>query len=56
MYAQEKVENNKKPHVISDLPIKSKFIDFLVKLHAKQVLKKRTMPVENVIQNINIFY
>jgi hypothetical protein len=56
MYVDDRVENNKKPHVISDLPIKSKFIDFLVKLHAKQVLKKRARPVENVIQNINIFY
>jgi len=55
-YADEKVANNKKPHVISDLPTKSEFIDFLVKLRAKQVLKKRTMAVENVIQNINIFY
>lgn len=56
MYVHEKVANNKKPHVISNLPIKSKFIDFLVKLQANQVLKKRTIPVENVIQNINIFY
>ncbi|TQR15402.1 hypothetical protein [Psychrobacillus vulpis] len=56
MYAHEKAANNKKPHVISNLPTKSEFIDFLVKLRAKQVLKKRTMLVENVIQNINIFY
>lgn len=56
IYVQEKVANNKYPHVISGLPSNSEFIDFLVKLRATQVLKKRILPIENVIQNINIFY
>jgi len=56
MYVHENLENNKYPYVISVLPTKSKFIDFLVKLRANQVLKKRVMHIEKVIQNINIFY
>ncbi|WHX98078.1 hypothetical protein [Neobacillus sp. DY30] len=56
IYAQEKLENNDYPYVISGLPSKSEFIDFLVKLRAKQVLKKRILLIEIVIQNINIFY
>ncbi|MGJ7913769.1 SMI1/KNR4 family protein [Neobacillus sp. LXY-1] len=55
-YVYEKVVNNKFPYDISGLPSKSDFIDFLVKLRSKQVLKKRILTLENVIQNINIFY
>lgn len=56
MYVHENLEKNKYPYVISVLPTKLKFIDFLVKLRANQVLKKRIMHIEKVIQNINIFY
>lgn len=56
MYVHEKVAKNKFTHVISDLPTKSEFIDFLVQFRAKQVIKKRIIPIENVIQNIKIFY
>ncbi|MED3549371.1 SMI1/KNR4 family protein [Cytobacillus praedii] len=54
-YVHEK-ENNKCSYVISGLPAKSECIDFLVKLRNKQVLKKRKLPIENVIQNIDLFY
>ncbi|WP_226665576.1 SMI1/KNR4 family protein [Metabacillus litoralis] len=55
-YVQEKVATNNFQPVISDLPTKSNFLDFLVKLRSKQVLKRRILPLDNVIQNINIFY
>lgn len=55
-YVHEKASNNKFSYLISSLPAKSEFIDFLVKLLNKQVLKKRILRIEKVIQNINIFY
>ncbi|WP_419393288.1 SMI1/KNR4 family protein [Cytobacillus praedii] len=55
-YVHEKAANNKFPYVISGLPAKSEFINFLVELRNRQVLKKRILPIENVIQNIEIFY
>jgi hypothetical protein len=55
LYVHEKVENNRFP-VIRGLPSKSELINFLVKLRAKQVLKKRIVPIDCVIQNIDIFY
>ncbi|WP_057760270.1 hypothetical protein [Cytobacillus praedii] len=55
-YVHEKAANNKCSYVISGLPAKSEFIDFLVKLRDKQVLKKRKLPIEKVIQNIDLFY
>lgn len=56
MYVHEKVANKRYPYVISGLPTKSEFIDFLVKLRDKQVLKKRIQLIENFIQTIDIFY
>lgn len=55
-YVKEKIANNKYPSVISGLPSRSELIDFLVILRDKQVIKKRIKPIENTIQNINIFY
>ncbi|NDI35770.1 SMI1/KNR4 family protein [Chengkuizengella sediminis] len=55
-YVHDTVSNNKHPHDILTIPTKLEFIDFLVNLRGKQVLKRRVMPIENVIQNINIFY
>lgn len=55
-YVHEKITNYKYTHVISDLPTKSMFKEFLLKLLNKQVLKKRSIPLENAIQNIHIFY
>jgi hypothetical protein len=56
VYVHEKAANNKNLHGVSDLPTKSEFVDFLVKFHSTQVLKKRIMLIENIIQNVNIFY
>ncbi|KOP71867.1 hypothetical protein AMS60_21480 [Bacillus sp. FJAT-21945] len=55
-YVHEKSANNEFSYVISGLPSKSELIDFLVELRKRQVLKKRILPIENVIQNIDIFY
>lgn len=55
-YVHEKHTNNKFPYMISGLPSKSNFLDFLVKLSDKQVLRRRILPLENVLQNIDIFY
>ncbi|MFC4802123.1 SMI1/KNR4 family protein [Neobacillus sp. GCM10023253] len=55
-YVHEKDSANNFSFVISGLPSKSDFINFLVKLQTKQVLKKRILSLENAIQNINIFY
>lgn len=54
-YVEEKVANDIH-HDILGLPTKSDLTDFLVKLRDKQVLKKRRLPIEDMIKNINIFY
>lgn len=56
MYILEKEANHKYLHAIEGLPAKSEFIDFLVKLRDKQVLKKRIQLIEHVTQNIDLFY
>ncbi|WP_102273757.1 SMI1/KNR4 family protein [Cytobacillus massiliigabonensis] len=55
-HVREKAANNRFAYAIPGLPAKSEFLDFLVELRNKQVLKKRILLIENVIQNIHILY
>ncbi|MEI5906679.1 SMI1/KNR4 family protein [Bacillus spongiae] len=55
-YVHEKNKDSKYTFGITNLPDKSEFTDFLLKLHDKQVLRKRKLILENILQNINIFY
>ncbi|WP_349408779.1 SMI1/KNR4 family protein [Pseudalkalibacillus sp. SCS-8] len=55
-YVYGKRFNHEPFHSIPDLPTQSEFIELLVELRDKQVLKKRISPLENVIQNIHVLY
>lgn len=54
-YVDEK-NSNKPPHKISDFPTQTDFQEFLISLRDKQVLKKRIVLVDKIIQNIHVFY
>jgi hypothetical protein len=55
-YVHERETNNKYSQSIKNLPNKSQFIDFLLKLRDSQVLKKRVRAIENVINYVDMFY
>lgn len=55
-YVHEENSNDKYHPRIKNLPERAEFSDFLHKLREKQVLKRRIIPIDNILESIDKFY